>query len=82
MSLAVGRLLTGYRGAPAGDIPAALDAILVVADFATENAATLCDLDVNPLIVLRAGDGVVAADALIRIAEPPGPDQSGVRPLA
>jgi succinyl-CoA synthetase beta subunit len=76
MSLEVGRLLTGFRGAPAGDIPAAVDAILAVADFATENAATLCDLDVNPLIVLRAGEGVVAADALLRIDKPSGSDQA------
>jgi acetyl-CoA synthetase len=65
--------LTGFRGAPAGDIPAALDAILAIADFATENAETLCDLDVNPLLVLRKGEGVVAADALLRMAEPPEP---------
>ena len=70
MSLEVGRLLKGFRGAPAGDIPAAVDAILAVADFATENAATLCGLDVNPLIVLPEGEGVVAADALVRMGEP------------
>jgi acyl-CoA synthetase (NDP forming) len=70
MSLKVGHLLTGFRGAPAGDIPAAVDAILAVADFATKNAATLCELDVNPLIILRAGKGVVAADALIRMGNP------------
>ena len=75
LSLEVGRLLTGFRGAPAGDIPAAVDAMLAIANFATENAATLCELDVNPLIVLRAGEGVVAADALLRMADPPGPDQ-------
>jgi succinyl-CoA synthetase beta subunit len=69
MSLKVAHLLTGFRGSPAGDIPAAIDAILAVADFATENAATLCGLDVNPLIILRAGEGVVAADALIRMGD-------------
>ena len=76
MSLEVGRLLTGVRGAPAGDIPAAIDAILAVADFASENAATLDGLDVNPLIVLRTGEGVVAADALIRMADPSGADST------
>jgi acyl-CoA synthetase (NDP forming) len=70
MSLKVGRLLTGFRGAPAGDIPATIDAMLAVADFATQNAATLCELDVNPLIILRAGEGVVAADALLRMGDP------------
>jgi len=78
MSLKVGRLLTGFRGAPAGDIPAAVEAILAVADFARENAAALCELDVNPLLVLRAGEGAIAADALIRMAEPAGPPNRGL----
>jgi len=69
MSLKVASLLTGFRGSPAGDISAAVDAILAVAEFAAENAATLCGLDVNPLIILRAGEGVVAADALIRMGD-------------
>jgi acetyl-CoA synthetase len=74
MSLRVGRLLKGFRGAPAGDIPAAVDAILAVAKFARENEATLCGLDVNPLIVLPPGEGVVAADALVRMADASGTD--------
>ena len=78
MSLKVGRLLTGFRGAPAGDIAAAVEAILAVADFARENAAALCELDVNPLLVLRAGEGAIAADALIRIGDPSGPPNRGL----
>lgn len=78
MSLKVGRLLTGFRGASAGDIPAAVEAILAVADFARKNAAALCELDVNPLLVLRAGEGAIAADALIRIGDPSGPPNRGL----
>ncbi len=71
-SLRVGRLLEGFRGAPRGDIRAAVDAVLGVARFAVENADTLVGLDVNPLLVLREGEGAVVADALIQSAEPPG----------
>jgi acetyl-CoA synthetase len=65
--LAVSRLLDGWRGKPAGDRAAAVEAVLAVARFAEGNAARLVELDVNPLIVLPKG--VVAADALIRMEE-------------
>ena len=64
-SLKVARLLDGFRGAPAGDRSAAIDAILSVAEFATDRWDTLVELDINPLMVLPAGRGVVVADALI-----------------
>jgi acyl-CoA synthetase (NDP forming) len=64
-SLSVSRLLAGFRGAPAGDIEAAVDAILGIAAFAEDHWDRLLELDVNPLMVLPAGKGVVAADALI-----------------
>ena len=59
-------LIDGYRGAPAGDFEAVLDAIEAIAAFAVANAATLQELDVNPLIVTP--DAAVAADALLRKA--------------
>ncbi len=62
-SLKIYKLLQGFRGKPAGDIEAAVDAIMAIADYATENSATLCELDVNPLMVLEKG--AVAVDALI-----------------
>ena len=64
-SLKVARLLAGWRGAPAADTGAAVTAIMGVARFAVAHAATLEELDVNPLIVCE--DGAWAADALIRI---------------
>ncbi len=67
-SLKVSRLLDGFRGAPAGDRGAAIDAIVSVADFAADHWDTLVELDINPLMVLPAGGGVVVADALIRIS--------------
>jgi acetyl-CoA synthetase len=65
--LRVQRLLEGYRGKPAGDIAALVDAILAVSRYAEANLGRLVELDVNPLIVRPAGQGVVAVDALIRI---------------
>ena len=64
-TLKVAKLLAGWRGKPAADLDAAVEAILAVARFAEVNADTLEELDINPLIVCEKG--AYAADALIRI---------------
>ena len=69
MRLKVGKLLTGYRGKPAGDIDAAVQAILAVQDFLIDHAERIIELDINPLIVRPKGQGAVAVDALIRIID-------------
>jgi acyl-CoA synthetase (NDP forming) len=66
-SLRAFKLMNGFRGRPKGDIPATVRAVAAVARFAEANAATLVELDVNPLMVRPQGKGAVAADALIRI---------------
>ena len=66
-SLKAFRLIDSWRGALKGDLNAIVDAVAAVADFAVRNNAALIELDVNPLIVLP--DGVVAADALIRMKQ-------------
>jgi acyl-CoA synthetase (NDP forming) len=67
--LGIGRLLGGYRGRPAGDLPALVRAVLACARYAEENVERLLELDLNPVIVRPAGRGVVAVDALVRLAE-------------
>lgn len=67
-SLAFFPLLDGYRGRPRAPLGDVVAAALAVARFAEAHAATLEELDVNPLIV--TADGAVAVDALIRIREP------------
>jgi acetyl-CoA synthetase len=67
--LAVRPLLEGFRGKPAGDVPALIDAILAVSRYAERHASHLVELDVNPIIVRPPGRGVVAVDALIRLAK-------------
>ena len=72
--LRVAALVDGFRGRPAGDRAALVDAVLAVQRFAVENADRLLEVEVNPLVVRPAGRGVVAVDALMRMA---GGDQDG-----
>jgi acetate---CoA ligase (ADP-forming) len=65
--LRVARLLDGYRGAPAGDRQALVDAVVAIGDLALEVSDRITELELNPLLVLREGEGVVAADALVVI---------------
>lgn len=67
--LAGAPLFSGFRGRARGDIDAIADAVLGVARFAADNAATILEADINPLFVLPEGRGVMAGDALIRIAK-------------
>ena len=57
-------LLRGARGRPKGDIPALVDALTKVGRLALEHGDHLAELDINPLVVRPAGQGVVALDAL------------------
>ncbi len=67
--LVAARLLVGYRGKPAGDVPALVEAIGSVTRYAHARIDSLAELDVNPIIVRPRGKGVVAVDALIRLVE-------------
>jgi acetate---CoA ligase (ADP-forming) len=62
---ALGTLRIWQRIVAAGDAVAARDAVVRVAAFAHTNRDRLNGLDINPLMVLGAGDGVVVADALL-----------------
>ncbi|WP_085909726.1 acetate--CoA ligase family protein [Kiloniella majae] len=62
------KLLEGYRGQPVGDIDALINTILLVADFARHNEKNLVEMDLNPVMVLPKGKGIVIADAMIRMA--------------
>ena len=58
------RLLRGFRGAPAADVDALADTLVRVSEMAARLEGSLGELDLNPLMVLPAGQGVKAADAL------------------
>jgi acetate---CoA ligase (ADP-forming) len=65
--LTIAKLLAGYRGKPAADVDALLEAILSVGRYAAANVSRLVELDVNPIIVRPAGRGAVAVDTMIRM---------------
>jgi acetate---CoA ligase (ADP-forming) len=69
MKLAVGKLLSGYRGRPPADIAALVETALACTLYAEANVDILLELDINPVIVRPAGRGAVAVDALIRLVE-------------
>lgn len=59
------RALAGYRGRPNGDLNALADAIVALSRCGPE----IVEAEINPLIIRRQGDGVVAVDAVVRIQE-------------
>jgi acetyl-CoA synthetase len=60
-------LFNGFRGAPPADLNAAVDVILAVAGMVEDDPSFIVELDINPLMLLPEGQGVVAADALISL---------------
>ncbi len=62
-------LLRGVRGEPPGDVDALAEAIERVSQLAVERPE-VAELDLNPLIVRPAGQGVVAVDARVVLAPP------------
>jgi acyl-CoA synthetase (NDP forming) len=58
--------LSGYRGRPKGDLDALAQAIVALSQLADD--PTIVEAEINPLIVRSAGEGVVAVDALVKLA--------------
>ena len=59
------RLFQGYRGAKPADAEALAELLVNVSRMAIALESRLHELDINPLFVRPAGEGVVAADALV-----------------
>jgi acetyltransferase len=59
------RLLQGFRGRPAADLEAFEDTLVRVSYLATRVEEHLAELDINPLMVLPAGRGPKAVDAVV-----------------
>ena len=64
------RLLQGYRGHPAADVPALRETLLRVSRL-VEAVPELREMDLNPVFALRPGAGIRVADARIRVAPRP-----------
>jgi acyl-CoA synthetase (NDP forming) len=60
------KVFAGYRGKPAGDLEALARAIVALSQLAAD--ATVAEAEINPLIVRPVGEGVIAVDALVRLA--------------
>ena len=67
-------LLHGYRGGHRYDVTA-LEQVILRVGALVEDIHEIAELDLNPVIVLPAGQGVSIVDARIRVAEalPPLP---------
>ncbi len=61
------KLLHGFRGKPKGDIEALIDVIVKVGEMTMDLAGRIDALDINPLLILPEGKGVIAVDALVSI---------------
>jgi len=66
--LKIAPLLAGYRGAPAANGAAIIDAVLALQAYVIAHAGDVAEAEINPLICTPAG--AYAADALIRKAMP------------
>jgi acetyl coenzyme A synthetase (ADP forming)-like protein len=63
------RLLEGYRGHPAADLPAIESLLLRVARL-VEEVPEIGELDLNPVMALSPGKGCLVIDARIRVQRP------------
>lgn len=66
LSLRSAALLTGFRGSPPADVKAAGRAAAALGAMALAHPE-IAEIDVNPLMVLRDGQGAVALDALVLV---------------
>ncbi len=67
--LAVVKVFEGFRGGPKGDIDALADAIVGMSKLAHISNVKVEEAEVNPLLILPDGEGVLAVDALMRVLE-------------
>lgn len=67
--LRVAPLFAGYRDMPALDLDALAAAAVALGDWALRHRGALRSVDINPLMVMAAGEGVVAVDAVVQLNE-------------
>ncbi len=65
--LRIAKLLNGFRGQPAANISAIVDAIMALQRYVMEHAGRIEEAEINPL--LCTPQTAIAADALIRLGE-------------
>ncbi|MGK6320265.1 acetate--CoA ligase family protein [Sphingomonas sp. DT-204] len=62
-------MLQGVRGQAPADVDALAEILAALSRFAAANARALAGVDINPIRVLPAGQGVVPLDALVLLAQ-------------
>jgi acyl-CoA synthetase (NDP forming) len=65
-ALKLGALFDGYRGSPALDLDAAANVVMTLGRLLAGEPG-IREIDLNPLVILPAAEGVVALDALMLI---------------
>jgi acyl-CoA synthetase (NDP forming) len=63
-------LLDAHRGRPPSDVDALVAATVALGRAAEDLRGRVAEVDVNPLVVRAEGEGVVALDALVVLADP------------
>jgi hypothetical protein len=65
-SLRIGPLWDGVRGGAPLDLPAAVELLERLGEAARSLGAVISEIDLNPVLVGRRGEGVTILDALVR----------------
>jgi acyl-CoA synthetase (NDP forming) len=63
------QLLHGFRGSPQADLEALTETLIRIGQLAVDWADRIEALDINPLLIMPEGQGVVAVDALFVLKE-------------
>ena len=62
------KTLAGFRAKPAGDVAALAQAIVALSRLAEIGEPAVAEAEINPLMVKPQGEGVIAVDALVKLA--------------
>jgi acetyltransferase len=62
-------LLHGFRGSPQADLEALTETLIQVGRLAVDWAGRIEALDINPILIMPEGQGVVVVDALLELKE-------------
>jgi len=66
-ALRIGALWDGVRGSAPLDLPAAVDLLRRLGEAALGLGGSISEIDLNPVLVGRRGEGVTILDALVRL---------------
>ena len=62
-------MVRGYRNLPKGDVAALARSIAAFSTLAHKAFADVAEAEINPLLVKREGEGVVAVDGLVLLGQ-------------